>query len=98
MHDGLYKELVLVLALAVAIILLFRRLKLPGVIGFILAGMLAGPHVLGWVDEVERVQELAEFGMIFLLFVIGMGFSLKELSSIGLTVFVGGSLQAAFTI
>lgn len=98
MHDGLYKELVLVLALAVGIILLLRKLKMPGVLGFILAGMLAGPHMLGWVDEVERVQELAEFGMIFLLFVIGMGFSLKELSSIGITVFVGGSLQAALTI
>lgn len=98
MQDGLYKELVVVLALAVGIILLFRRLKMPGVLGFIIAGMIAGPHMLGWVDEAERVNELAEFGMIFLLFVIGMGFSLKDLSSIGITVFVGGSLQAVFTI
>ena len=98
MHDGLYKELVVVLALAVGIILLFRKLKLPGVLGFILAGMVAGPHMLGWVDEVKQVNELAEFGMVFLLFVIGMGFSLKELSSIGFTVFVGGSLQAVLTI
>lgn len=98
MEDGLYKELVVVLALAVAIILLFRRLKMPGVLGFIIAGMIAGPHMLGWVDKVERVNELAEFGMIFLLFVIGMGFSLQELASIGTTVFVGGSLQALFTI
>lgn len=98
MHDGLYKELVVVLALAVGIILLFRRLKMPGVLGFIIAGMLAGPQVLGWVDEPDRVNELAEFGMIFLLFVIGMGFSLNDLSSIGITVFVGGSLQALFTI
>lgn len=98
MQDGLYKELVVVLALAVGIILLFRRLKMPGVLGFILAGMLAGPHMLGWVDNTETVHELAEFGMVFLLFVIGMGFSLKELSSIGVTVFIGGSLQAVFTI
>ncbi len=98
MQDGLYKELVVVLALAVGIILLFRRLKMPGVLGFIIAGMLAGPHMLGWVDKAETVNELAEFGMVFLLFVIGMGFSLKELSSIGVTVFVGGSLQAVTTI
>jgi CPA2 family monovalent cation:H+ antiporter-2 len=98
MQDGLYKELVVVLALAVGIILLFRRLKMPGVLGFILAGMLAGPHMLGWVDKAETVNELAEFGMVFLLFVIGMGFSLKELSTIGITVFIGGSLQALFTI
>lgn len=98
MGDGLYQELVLVLALAVGIILLFRRFRMPGVLGFIIAGMIAGPHMLGWVNDVGRVNELAEFGMVFLLFVIGMGFSLKELSSIGLTVFVGGSLQAVFTI
>lgn len=98
MEDGLYKELVVVLALAVGIILLFRRLKMPGVLGFIIAGMVAGPHMLGWVDKAERVNELAEFGMVFLLFVIGMGFSLKELSTIGVTVFIGGSLQALFTI
>ncbi|MBK9060861.1 MAG: cation:proton antiporter [Flavobacteriales bacterium] len=98
MQDGLYKELVVVLALAVGIILLFRRLKMPGVLGFIIAGMIAGPHMLGWVDEAETVNELAEFGMVFLLFVIGMGFSLKELSTIGVMVFVGGTLQALFTI
>ncbi len=98
MQDGLYKELVVVLALAVGIILLFRRLKMPGVLGFIIAGMIAGPHMLGWVDKAETVNALAEFGMVFLLFVIGMGFSLKELSTIGVTVFVGGTLQALFTI
>ncbi len=98
MQDGLYKELVVVLALAVGIILLFRRFRMPGVLGFIIAGMVAGPHMLGWVDEVHRVNELAEFGMVFLLFVIGMGFSLKELSTIGLTVFLGGTLQALFTM
>lgn len=98
MQDGLYKELVVVLALAVGIILLFRRLKMPGVLGFIIAGMIAGPHMLGWVDKAETVNELAEFGMVFLLFVIGMGFSLKEVSTIGITVSIGGGLQALFTM
>jgi CPA2 family monovalent cation:H+ antiporter-2 len=98
MEEGLFGELIVVLALAVGIILLFRRLKLPGVLGFILAGVLAGPHVLGWVDKPESVQLLAELGVIFLLFVIGMEFSLKKLATIGVTVFVGGSLQALLTI
>lgn len=98
MDGGIFGELIVVLALAVGIILLFRRLRLPGVLGFILAGMLAGPHVLGWVDKVETVEMLAELGVIFLLFVIGMEFSLTKLASIGFTVFVGGSLQAVLTI
>lgn len=98
MEGGLFQELIVVLALAVGIILLFRRMKLPAVLGFILAGMLAGPHVLGWVGRVETVELLAELGVIFLLFVIGMEFSLQKLASIGTTVLVGGSLQALLTI
>lgn len=98
MHFELFEELIVVLALAVGIILLFRRFKLPGVLGFILAGMIAGPHGLGWVAAVEEVETLAEMGVIFLLFVIGMEFNLKKLASIGVTVFVGGSLQALLTI
>lgn len=97
MHDTFHGELIVVLALAVGIILLFRRLKLPNVLGFIIAGMLAGPHALGWVEKVETVETLAELGVIFLLFVIGMEFSLKKLASIGTTVFIGGSLQAVLT-
>lgn len=98
MHFELFEELIVVLALAVGIILLFRRFQLPSVLGFIIAGMIAGPHGLGWVAAVEEVETLAEMGVIFLLFVIGMEFSLKKLASIGLTVFVGGSLQALLTI
>lgn len=97
MHGAFHGELIVVLALAVGIILLFRKLKLPNVLGFILAGMLAGPHALGWVEKVETVETLAELGVIFLLFVIGMEFSLKKLATIGTTVFVGGSLQAILT-
>ncbi len=97
MNGAFHGELVIVLALAVGIILLFRKLKLPNVLGFIAAGMVAGPHALGWVEKVETVESLAELGVIFLLFVIGMEFSLKKLASIGVTVFVGGSLQALLT-
>ncbi|HNE81199.1 MAG TPA: cation:proton antiporter [Flavobacteriales bacterium] len=97
MHGTLHGELIIVLALAVGILLLFRRLKLPNVLGFIIAGLLAGPHALGWVAEVETVETLAELGVIFLLFVIGMEFSLKKLASISATVFIGGSLQAVLT-
>ena len=68
MEIDLFKELIVVLALAVGIILLFRRLRLPGVLGFIVAGMIAGPHALGWADNVHNVEVLAELGVIFLLF------------------------------
>ena len=98
MHFPLFGELVVILALAAGILFLFRRFKLPGVLAFIVTGMIAGPHGLGWVKEVDEVEALAEIGVIFLLFVIGMEFSLKKLAALGRTVFVGGTLQAVLTV
>jgi CPA2 family monovalent cation:H+ antiporter-2 len=98
MHFPLFGELVVILALAAGILLLFRRFRLPGILAFILTGMIAGPHGWGWVKEVEEVEALAEIGVVFLLFVIGMEFSLKKLASLGKTVFLGGSLQVGLTI
>ncbi len=97
MHFPLFGELIVILALATGILLLFRRFKLPGILGFILTGMIAGPHGLGWVQEVKEVEALAEVGVILLLFVIGMEFSLKKLAAMGRTVFIGGLLQAGLT-
>lgn len=98
MHFPLFGELVVILALAAGILLLFRRFRLPGILAFILTGMIAGPHGWGWVKEVEEVEALAEIGVVFLLFVIGMEFSLKKLASLGRTVFLGGTLQVGLTI
>lgn len=98
MHFPLFGELIVILGLAAGILFLFRRFRLPGILGFILTGMIAGPHGLGWVKEVEEVEAMAEIGVVFLLFVIGMEFSLKKLASLGRTVFVGGLLQALLTI
>lgn len=98
MHYTLLQELIVVLGLSVGIILLFRKFKLPGVLGFILTGAIAGPHGFGLVEDVEAVEMLAEIGVIFLLFVIGMEFSLKKLASIGGAVFIGGILQTGLTI
>lgn len=98
MHFPLFGELVVILALAAGILLIFRRFKLPGILAFILTGMIAGPHGLGWIQEVEEVEALAEVGVVFLLFVIGMEFSLKKLAALGRTVFLGGALQTGLTI
>ena len=98
MEFPLFGELVVILALAAGILLVFRRFKLPGILAFILTGMIAGPHGLEWIKKVDEVEALAEVGVIFLLFVIGMEFSLKKLAALGRTVFVGGALQTGLTI
>ncbi|WP_168196267.1 cation:proton antiporter [Echinicola soli] len=91
-------EIVIIFGLATLVIMLFTRLKVPTIIGFLLTGTIAGPYGLSLVNASATVDVLSEIGIILLLFVIGMEFSLKSLMSIKKAVFVGGSLQVTLTI
>ena len=75
--------------------MLFRRLKLPAIIAYIAAGSLVGPHLLGWIDEPADFSLIAEFGVAFLLFSIGLEFSLTKMLSMKFAVFGVGSVQVA---
>lgn len=92
------QDIVIIFGLATLVILLFMRLKVPTIIGFLFTGALAGPYGLSLVNASTTVDVLSEIGVILLLFVIGMEFSLKSLMSIKKAVFIGGSLQVGLTI
>ncbi|MEX2590574.1 MAG: cation:proton antiporter, partial [Chitinophagales bacterium] len=92
------KEIVIILSLSVLLILIFQRLKLPSILGLLLAGMVAGPYGLSLVKASHEVEMLSEIGVIFLLFVIGIEFSLKGLMAIKKTVLLGGFVQVFGTI
>lgn len=98
MEIPILKEVVIILGLSVIIILGFQKLKVPAIIGFLLTGILAGPYGLSLVQAREEVEMLSEIGVIFLLFVIGIEFSLKSLVAIKRTVFLGGLMQVGGTI
>lgn len=98
MEIPLLKDIVIILGLSVVIILAFQRLKLPSIIGFLLTGIIIGPSGLSLISAIHEVELLAEIGVIFLLFVIGIEFSLKGLISIRRTVLGGGTLQVGGTI
>ncbi|MBU1368669.1 MAG: cation:proton antiporter [Bacteroidetes bacterium] len=98
MELPILKDVVIILGFSVLIILLFQRLKMPSILGFLLTGIIAGPHGLSLVKASHEVEILAEMGIIFLLFVIGIEFSLKGLARIKNTVMIGGSLQVGGTI
>lgn len=98
MEMPLLPDIVIILGLSVLIILLFQRIKLPSILGFLITGILAGPHGLNLVKVSHEVELLSEIGIIFLLFVIGIEFSLKGLISIRKTVLVGGFIQVVGTI
>lgn len=86
-----------ILAAAIVVVPLFRRLRITPVLGYLLAGLLIGPHALKLVPHVEEVETLAEFGVVFLLFSIGLELSLDRLLAMRLHVFGMGSLQVVIT-
>jgi monovalent cation:H+ antiporter-2, CPA2 family len=98
MHDfDFLGELVLIGALAIAIILVFQRLKIPPVIGLIFTGILIGPSGIGAVYDEKLISTLAELGVILLLFTIGLEFSLDDLKKLKKIVLVGGVVQILVT-
>lgn len=98
MNIPLLPDIVIILGLSVFIVLIFQRLKLPSILGFLLTGIVIGPHGLSLVDVSHEVELMAEIGIIFLLFVIGIEFSLSALASIKKTVMWGGLMQVGGTI
>jgi CPA2 family monovalent cation:H+ antiporter-2 len=98
MEIPLLSDIVIILGLSVFVILLFQRFKLPTIVGFLITGIVAGPHGLSLIDASHEVEILSEIGVILLLFIIGLEFSLKSLSAIKKEVFIGGSLQVGITI
>lgn len=91
-------DLVILFGVAVATVLLFRRLNLPTVIGFLIAGILAGPSGFGLIDTTHHVEQAAEIGVVLLLFTIGIELSLAELRRIFNLLVIGGGLQVGLTI
>lgn len=98
MEIPLLKEIVVVFGIAIIIILAFQKLKLPSILGFLLAGIIVGPSAFNLLSSQHEVELLSEIGIIFLLFIIGIELSFKGLISIWKTVFIGGGLQVGVTI
>ncbi len=98
MHAFILSEILIVILLSVLVLYPCQRLHLPIIVGFLLTGVIAGPHGLALVREIEVVRTLAEIGVILLMFTIGMEFSLRSLLHIRKTVLLGGSLQILLTV
>jgi len=97
MNDSLQLLLIL-LAVAVLVVVLFRSLHLPAMLGYLIVGVLIGPHALGWIPDAPETRHLAEFGVVFLMFSIGLEFSLARLRSMQRLVFGLGTAQVVATM
>lgn len=94
---GVLLDALVVLFAAIVLVPLFSRLKLSPILGYLAAGMLLGPHGIGVVPDVGEVQLLAEFGVLFLLFMIGLELPLDRLKALRRYVFGLGGAQVLLT-
>ena len=89
----LLKDIILVLFLAILIILILSKLRIPPVIGFLLTGILIGPSALQLVETVSEIEILAEIGIILLMFSIGLEFSSDKIRNMLKDFLFFGGLQ-----
>jgi CPA2 family monovalent cation:H+ antiporter-2 len=88
----------LLLGASVMAVIVFRRFNLPPVLGYLFVGSLIGPHALNLMSDISRMQHLAEFGVVFLMFSLGLEFSLPKLYAMKRIVFGLGLLQVAVSM
>jgi len=91
------RELVIVLTATIAIVFVFQKLRLPNIVGFLLTGVIIGPHGFQLIQSVDQVETLAEIGVVLLLFTIGLEFSLETILSVQRRVVWAGLLQVVLT-
>ncbi len=91
-------EAVVLLALASAALAVTDRLRLPSIVGFLTVGAIAGPGGLGLVQDPDRVRTLAEFGVVFLLFEIGLELPLERVRTLWRPAVLGGGFQVTVTL
>lgn len=92
------EPVLILLAAAVLVVVVFRSLKLPPLLGYLIVGVAIGPHAASWINTTDDVRNLAEIGVVFLMFSIGLEFSLPKLVTMRRIVFGLGAAQVALTI
>lgn len=90
-------QILMLLGVAVAVVLAFQRLHIPTSLGYLLVGVILGPYTVGPTINVPEFKVLAEFGVVFLLFTIGLNYSLPQLHALRHQVLGLGTAQVAFT-
>ncbi|RBP44475.1 transporter (CPA2 family) [Roseimicrobium gellanilyticum] len=100
MHHTLLQDLAIVMMVAAIVTVIFRRLKQPVVLGYILAGVIIGPHTPPYalIEDKHTIETLSELGVIFLMFALGLEFSLRKLSKVGATALIGATMEIVLMV
>lgn len=97
-YPDLFGELLVIFIGSLISVVVFQRLRLPDTLAYLFTGALIGPFGLAWIKDTADIKFLSELGLVFLLFELGLEFSLPRLMSLGRAVFGLGSMQVGGTI
>lgn len=97
MSGSVLQDFLIIMVVAVTVVLICSRLRIPVVVGFLITGILAGPHGFKLVGSAEVVSKIADIGVVLLLFSIGVEMSLKDMLRMKRVIFIGGPLQVVLT-
>jgi monovalent cation:H+ antiporter-2, CPA2 family len=97
MHNDPLLQILILLAASVCVVAGVRKLKLPAILGYLVVGMLLGPHAFALALDNETIQVLADFGVVFLVFTLGLEFSLPRLVAMRWEVLGVGGAQVVVT-
>lgn len=94
---AIIKDIVIILLVSIPIIFIFRKLNIPSIVGFLIAGMIIGPFGFQLITEVKQIEVMAEIGVILLLFTIGLEVSIGNLMKMKRLMLYAGGLQILLT-
>ena len=99
-HILFLQDLAIVMIVAAIATILFRQFKQPVVLGYIVAGVIIGPYtpLFDLISDKSNINTLAELGVIFLMFSLGLEFSLRKLREVGYTAFIAASIEIIIMI
>src|SRR5579883_462644 len=98
MSFGILAAILCVFSTALVVSILFRKLNLSVILGYLLVGVIVGPHGLQLIPDSEYIPKLADFGIVFLMFTVGLEFSIPKLLALRKEVFLVGGLQVLFCV
>ncbi|MCK5647564.1 MAG: cation:proton antiporter, partial [Gammaproteobacteria bacterium] len=97
MNSIIFEEIIILLTLAVLAIACLKRFNIAPILAYLLVGIIVSPHALGLIADTEDVRFIAEFGVVFLMFTVGLEFSLPRLIALKKEVFGLGGTQMFIT-
>ncbi|MBI2136081.1 cation:proton antiporter [Candidatus Woesearchaeota archaeon] len=95
--EAILYDIGLIIIVSTLIGFVIKFFKQPMIFGYMLAGLILGPHIMGKIVSQDTILGLSELGITFLLFIVGLEFNLKKLKEVSSVVFFGGSIQVAAT-